>query len=476
MTRLRWLLGGVLAVVALGSALSALRVYIGHQLWLGGLAVGVLVAIDIGGFVSLGLARWRLAVEIAQLGQEPPQGSLFAERRQKLQAILAAGARPDLDALGAATAATELGRAYLGKYLVAVTVLVGLVGTFAGLMETLRGVAPLLADERITTLKALAGPLAGLDVTFGASLVGILVTLALALVQGDLALAEEEALTRLEERTRHVLLPAFWPPTEGAAERTARELSLLRAELAAFVVRSTQATAERVAEIAQREVDRLVAGVGAGVGAAVAATSGRVEAGLLGLAARIEAELGPLVARQEQQLAALLAGAERAAGQAAAAGADSARTIAAASAQALGASTAAVGRLEAALGSLGAQQAAASQQLLVAQGEQLTATTQALAAAFERSVGAEGQRLAAAAAGLGTAAAELGQAAQALGGPLAALPPELSALASEVALLAARSDAHDPAAGLDELARVGEGVERLEALLRLAQGPGSARG
>ena len=37
-------------------------------------------------------------------------------------------------------AAEELGRAYLGKYLVAVTVLVGLVGTFSGLMEALRGV------------------------------------------------------------------------------------------------------------------------------------------------------------------------------------------------------------------------------------------------------------------------------------------------------------------------------------------------
>ena len=58
-------------------------------------------------------------------------------------------------------------------------------------METLRGVAPLLADEQMTTLRALSGPLAGLDVTFGASLVGILVTLSLALVQGDLALAEE---------------------------------------------------------------------------------------------------------------------------------------------------------------------------------------------------------------------------------------------------------------------------------------------
>src|SRR5581483_219276 len=110
---------------------------------------------------------------------------------------------------------------------VAVTVLVGLVGTFAGLMETLRGVAPLLKDEQLSTLRLVAAPLAGLDVTFGASIIGILVTLALALVQGDLVLAEEEALARLEERTRHALVPSLWPAGDSAEERTARSLEAL---------------------------------------------------------------------------------------------------------------------------------------------------------------------------------------------------------------------------------------------------------
>ena len=65
--------------------------------------------------------------------RRPAGGELLTQRRRaELEAIRQSGTRPDLDALAAATAASELGRAYLGKYLVAVTVLVGLVGTFAG--------------------------------------------------------------------------------------------------------------------------------------------------------------------------------------------------------------------------------------------------------------------------------------------------------------------------------------------------------
>ena len=311
-SRLRWGLGAALALIALVAAASALQTYVGHKLWLGGLAVVVLMAIDVTGFGSLALARRRLASEIAALAADRPGGQLLDERRRRLEAIHAAAARPDLDALAEATAAAELGRAYLGKYLVAVTVLVGLVGTFAGLMETLRGVAPLLSDERITTLQALAGPLAGLDVTFGASLVGILVTLALALVQGDLALAEEEALTRLEERTRHVLVPALWPAVEAADERAARELVALRGELATFVARAAEAAGERVARVAATEVNRMVRAVRAAVEDSVQGTAARVETGLLGMASAVEAKFTPVLAMQEQRLTALQAAAEQA--------------------------------------------------------------------------------------------------------------------------------------------------------------------
>ncbi|MBL9002768.1 MAG: hypothetical protein JNJ46_00910 [Myxococcales bacterium] len=641
MSRLRWSLGALLVALSLLASAAALRTYVVHRLWLGGLAVLLLAVIAIAGFASLARARRRLAAELSGLLQTPPSGSLFSERRRQLESLHAQGARPDLDALSQATAAVELGHAYLGKYLVAVTVLVGLVGTFAGLMETLRGVAPLLADEQITTLKALAGPLAGLDVTFGASLVGILVTLALALVQGDLALAEEATLSRLEERTRHVLVPALWPPAESADERSVRELAALRAELTQFIAKTADATSERVARVAQTEIDRLVKSLEASLTSTVQNTAGRVEQGLLSLASLIEAKLGPVFAEQKDQLLALQQASERAATLAVAAGTQTATHIRHAAGEALSglqestqqvtqaqtqllrdaqaahdrltdALHRASERLHQALHSLAEQQseqarsvlaahtsdlqqlahsrdallrtseqaldallrtseqaldalhrrqtaqaaelqaqqhtavvqieqaltqsqrahatqaselhAAQTQQIAqlhadhaqhlgqlygqladqlghlqiaqvgqqtqlqtqhhevatrieqalqalhAAQASRLTAMTEALCHALQQTVGSEGTRLGEAAQALQVAAQDLATAAGSVSSPLSALTPELQALSREVALMAARSDAEESSATLSELLRLGEGIERLEALLRMSQG------
>ena len=652
MSRLRWTLGGLLVGLSLLAAATALRTYLVHKLWLGGMAVLVLAVIAVAGFASLARARLRLSRELDGLQHEPPSGPLFSERRQQLESLHARGARPDLDALAQATAAVELGQAYLGKYLVAVTVLVGLVGTFAGLMETLRGVAPLLADEQITTLKALAGPLAGLDVTFGASLVGILVTLALALVQGDLALAEEATLSRLEERTRHVLLPSLWPATESADERSVRELAALRGELTQFIQRTAEATSERVARVAQTEVDRLVKALHDSLTGTVQSTAGRVEQGLLSLAGVVEAKLGPVLAEQKDQLLSLQQSAERAAVAATEAGTqtatqlrlaatealsglqESTRALKQAQAQLLGdaaaaqdrlshATQTASDRLHDALRTLAAQQGEqvhellsahrrdleqaqhsrdalvqhsehalsvlresqashatqlqTQQQQVVAQIEQallhsqqaqathagqlqqahaaqlaqlhddhagrmsrlhhalaeqlvqlqqaqatqtaqlqaaqatatqhlqathtehaaqleaqhrqvaaqlegtlrslhevhaarLTQLTESLCQTLGQTVGSEGARLGEAAQALQAAAGELASAAAAVGAPLSALTPELQALSREVALMAARSDGEESSATLSELLRLGEGVERLEALLRMSHG------
>ncbi len=681
MSRLRWTLGGLLVGLSLLAAATALRTYLVHKLWLGGMAVLVLAVIAVAGFASLARARLRLSRELDGLQHEPPSGLLFSERRQQLESLHARGARPDLDALAQATAAVELGQAYLGKYLVAVTVLVGLVGTFAGLMETLRGVAPLLADEQITTLNALAGPLAGLDVTFGASLVGILVTLALALVQGDLALAEEATLSRLEERTRHVLLPSLWPATESADERSVRELAALRGELTQFIQRTAEATSERVARVAQTEVDRLVKALHDSLTGTVQSTAGRVEQGLLSLAGVVEAKLGPVLAEQKDQLLSLQQSAERAAVAATEAGTqtatqlrlaatealsglqESTRALKQAQAQLLGdaaaaqdrlshATQTASDRLHDALRTLAAQQGEqvhellsahrrdleqaqhsrdalvqhsehalsvlresqashatqlqtqqqqvvaqieqallhsqqaqathagqilAQQQQVVAQIEQallhsqqaqathagqlqqahaaqlaqlhddhagrmsrlhhalaeqlvqlqqaqatqtaqlqaaqatatqhlqathtehaaqleaqhrqvaaqlegtlrslhevhaarLTQLTESLCQTLGQTVGSEGARLGEAAQALQAAAGELASAAAAVGAPLSALTPELQALSREVALMAARSDGEESSATLSELLRLGEGVERLEALLRMSHG------
>ncbi|HNN95418.1 MAG TPA: hypothetical protein PKI03_24240, partial [Pseudomonadota bacterium] len=66
---------------------------------------------------------------------------------------------------------------------------------------------------------------------------------------------------------------------------------------------------------------------------------------------------------------------------------------------------------------------------------------------------------------------ELQAATASLSTPLAALVPELHALSREVALLAAEHTGGAPSATLSEILRLGEGVERLEALLRLATPP-----
>ena len=99
-------------------------------------------------------------------------------------------------------------------------------------METLARVAPALKGDLSLAgpggaLGLIAGPLAGLHVTFGTSVVAIMVTLALALIQGDVTLHHERLLALLQERTRHVLLPELWPAEESAAERTVRAVATI---------------------------------------------------------------------------------------------------------------------------------------------------------------------------------------------------------------------------------------------------------
>jgi hypothetical protein len=308
MTRFRWGLGASLCALSLVAAAKALATYVGHGLLLGSAAVVILGAIAVVGFGSLALARLRLARELAALAAEPPTGELFCGRKKRLEAHRAASGMADassLSALAQASAAEETGRAYLGRYLVAVTVLVGLVGTFAGLMETLRGVAPLVGEGEAATLHLIAAPLAGLDVTFGASIVGILVTLALALVQGDLVLAEELALARLEERTALTIVPSLWPPVESAVERAARDLSSLRGELTSFVGRTVKETSTRVGEVAATQVERLVRELKHLLGDSARASAAEVRAGLRGVSDEATAQLRALVAAETQELAKL---------------------------------------------------------------------------------------------------------------------------------------------------------------------------
>ena len=254
----RWCAGGLIAFVSLVQALRALGSLPGGVWSLGGLAIGALAALTVAGMAGLLGARLRIERELLAMRHEPPGGALVGARRERLQRIAMLGARPDADALAEAAATSERGRAYLGRWLVAVAVLIGLVGTFSGLAEALRGLPAIFdgaAGDPQRLAELMRGATAGLQLTFTAGVVGILSTLALALVQGDLQLHEEQALARLEELTAHELVPALWPATERADERAARELAGLRQDASA--------------------VRALVAESGTAIGAAVAAELGR---------------------------------------------------------------------------------------------------------------------------------------------------------------------------------------------------------
>ena len=495
MSRLRWGLGALVGLLSLIAALRALGAYVDHRLWLGSASVLLLAVIAVAGMASLGKARLRLERELDGLEASPPRGAWIAARRARLEAVRAAEATPDLDALATAKAAEERGHAYLGRYFVAVTVLVGLVGTFAGLMETLRAVAPLLRDDQLSTVQSLALPLAGLDVTFGASVVGILVTLALALVQGDLVLAEERALARLEEATAHVLVPAIWPAATRPEERVAAEVAALRGEVRQALASAGEATAARVAAATRGEIERLVAAtretlerVAAASADGLNAARATNEAAATALeravtatasALRAAAEVASSAARQSAEAAtsALTAAADAAMRTVAAGASDTQRAVSEAADSATRALTAGTGDAQRALAA-----AAESVQRALAEANSRAATAndalveraatlvsdahqKALEVAAASSAGADAQ-LRSAGAALAEAAAELRAGSVALGGSVSTLAPELAALAREVALLAARDDgAGADQVVTDELVRLGDGLERLEQLL-----------
>lgn len=268
MTRARWITGVLIGAGALVVAGDALASYLTERLMVGVVAVLGLAGVLAIGFASLARAQRHVARELTALEAEPPGGALFQARREKLLALHRRGVAADLEVLADATAAEEAGRGYTGKYLVATTVLIGLVGTFGGLMETMARVGPLLRSDlgaggAAGVLGLVAAPLAGLHVTFGTSVVAILVTLALALVQGDVTLQHERMLAALQERTRHVLVPELWPAGESAPERTVQRLQELRVFLQEALTSGAAASAEKVAAVVRVEVRRLVEQVGA---------------------------------------------------------------------------------------------------------------------------------------------------------------------------------------------------------------------
>jgi hypothetical protein len=405
--RTRWLVSALIAAGALVVAGEALSAYIAGRLVVGVVAVFVLVGVLAVGFVSLARARRFIDGELRALRTDPPTGTLYAERRRQALELRRRNVVPDLEILGEATAAEEAERGYTGKYLVATTVLIGLVGTFGGLMETLARVVPVLKGDLsgagpTGALGLIAGPLAGLHVTFGTSVVAIMVTLALALIQGDVTLHHERLLALLQERTRHVLLPELWPAEESAPERTARAVADLRGSIADVLSLNADTNAAKIAAAVRTEVQRLVDQVGADMRGAAQAQAGTLE-------------------------------------RAATTAADNLRQVTDGTAENL-------------------------RQVTGAAGDNLRQVTEAAVAALAELRGTLGAQLEGASQALTAAAGDLHGSVRTLTPALAELAPQLGALSAEVALLASRADSPDePNAVLDELVRLSEDVERLVA-------------
>ncbi len=469
MTRARWFTGALIGAAAMIVASEALATYVAERLVVGIVAVVVLMGVLAIGLASLARARRYIARELSALRAETPSGALYGARRAHLVALRRRGVEPDLDVLADATAADEAERGYTGRYLVATTVLIGLVGTFGGLMETLGRLAPLLkgdlpssSDGPAGAFALIAGPLAGLHVTFGTSVVAILVTLALALIQGDVTLHHERLLALLHERTRHVLVPELWPADASAAERTVRALRELQAFVAESLTASSSASAERIAGVVRLEVQRLVAQIGSEMKAAAADQTAALERTGTNLtdelrrtteAAGQSLRDAATTSRDTMTAAATVAG--EAIGAAAKASRESVDLAATASRQAFESAAAATRQeMAAAIAALASTTARTS--------ESIATSTGAAVASLGELRGSLSTQLEGSSRALATAAADLRGTAGVLSTTLADLAPQLGALGAEIALLAARADSPEPSnAVLDELVHLGEDVERL---------------
>jgi hypothetical protein len=241
---------GVLAALV---GVRTLVAYFSHGAYFALATVAVLIVMDGAGLYSLLRARAAVAAEWRELFRPEPASRLWTRRRDRLLALKALQTPPDVDALIAVDEAELAGLASLWRYLVAASVLIGLVGTFAGLSETIAGFAPVMSDAAGDTSARLLVPLAGLEVTFGASIVAIIATLALSLASGDLALVERALLARLDERTRHELMPQIFPAAESLAAQTLRALTMLSGQWAD----TTTAHATRMDVALERTAARL---------------------------------------------------------------------------------------------------------------------------------------------------------------------------------------------------------------------------
>lgn len=208
----------VAAVVALAAFLSPAL----YSYFMGNPAVnGIIVAILLAGIVYIFRQVMLLNPEVAWLEQyrrnqegaaaQPaprllsPMATMLADRRGGRASLSATSLRTLLDGIGTRLDETR----ETSRYLIALLVFLGLLGTFYGLLETVQSVKGVIAGMSATTsdvarafgdLKArLETPLGGMSTAFSASLFGLSGSLVLGFLDLQAGLAQNRFYNDLEE-------------------------------------------------------------------------------------------------------------------------------------------------------------------------------------------------------------------------------------------------------------------------------------
>lgn len=158
----------------------------------------------------------------------------------------------------------EESRGSLMRYLIAVMVLLGLIGTFWGLLVTVSGVKDVLAalqPERvddpvafIAQLKSsIGGMLGGLSTAFSTSLFGLGGSVALGFVEVQVRQARAGLLTDLDRFVAASLLPSISKPLEATAAEAPKGLEAIRIteKLWLDLINRLDAISERTRDLAE---------------------------------------------------------------------------------------------------------------------------------------------------------------------------------------------------------------------------------
>jgi biopolymer transport protein ExbB/TolQ len=145
---------------------------------------------------------------------------------------------------------SESRRALLAKYFLSICILLGLLGTFLGILESIRGtyVTLSMVRETETLIKSLHQPLHGISLAFGSSVVGIVSSLALGFAYLFFYQRQLSFLSDLEQFTQATLIPALTQSSGKILEGILKEIQGMRTDMEQF---------SRLGQVIHKEAERV---------------------------------------------------------------------------------------------------------------------------------------------------------------------------------------------------------------------------